>query len=90
MNYIIGGLILFIILYFGRYKLEHIILLNKILENSHDGYWIYYDNRDVSWWSKQNYQLLGLADNNQIKDKNFFPTLIHPKYRKSLKNQLNH
>ena len=53
MNYIIGGLILFIILYFGRYKLEHIILLNKILENSHDGYWIYYDNRDVSWWSKQ-------------------------------------
>ena len=50
MNYIIGGLILFIILYFGRYKLEHIILLNKILENSHDGYWIYYDNRDVSWW----------------------------------------
>lgn len=88
MNYIIGGLILFIILYFGRYKLEHIILLNKILENSHDGYWIYYDNRDVSWWSKQNYQLLGLADNNQTKDKNFFPTLIHPKYRKKFEESI--
>lgn len=80
MAYIIG-LIVVILLYFNRYRFEHFILLNKILENSQDGYWIYYTKRNTSWWSRQNYQLLGLADTNQIKDKNFFPALIHPRDR---------
>lgn len=85
MAYIIG-LIIVILLYFNRYRFEHFILLNKILENSQDGYWIYYTKRNTSWWSKQNYQLLGLADNNQVKDKNFFPALIHPRYQEKFED----
>lgn len=80
MTYIIGLLVI-LILYLNRYKFEHFILLNKILENSQDGYWIYYTERNKSWWSKQNYQLFGLADSQQLKDKNFFPSLIHPRYK---------
>ena len=87
MTYIIGLLIV-ILLYFNRYRFEHFILLNKILENSQDGYWIYYTKRNTSWWSKQNYQLLGLADNNQVKNKDFFPALIHPRYREKFEDAI--
>lgn len=87
MAYIIG-LIIVILLYFYRYRFEHFILLNKILENSQDGYWIYYTKHNTSWWSKQNYQLLGLADNNQVKDKNFFPALIHPRYQEKFEDAI--
>lgn len=88
MAYIIGLLIV-LILYLNRYKFEHFILLNKILENSQDGYWIYYTERNRSWWSKQNYQLLGLANSQQNKDKDFFPSLIHPRYKEKFEHAVD-
>lgn len=88
MAYIIGLLIV-LILYLNRYKFEHFILLNKILENSQDGYWIYYTERNRSWWSKQNYQLLGLANSQQNKDKDFFPSLIHPRYKEKFEQAVD-
>ncbi len=75
---ILGGLLILAFVY--KDKLEHILLLNKILDLSQDGYWLYYPKSDESWWSPQNYQLLGLKNRRQHKDKNFFPSLIHPKY----------
>ncbi|MGL4336120.1 MAG: EAL domain-containing protein [Turicibacter sp.] len=83
MPYIILTLLLALIIMFWyvyRKKFQHLLLLNKILEFSQDGYWIYYCDTDTSWWSYQNYQLLGLDPDNSKKDKNFFPALIHPRF----------
>ena len=76
--FLIIGILIFTFLYRGRF--EHMLLINKILERSHDGYWFYYINSDKSWWSDQNYHLLGLDNYSTNKNKHFFPSLVHPDY----------
>ncbi len=72
--------ILLLYIFFNRGKFEHLLLLNKIIEHSDDGYWFYYVNSDKSWWSTQNYRLFGLDNYDVTKDKKFFPSLVHPDY----------